>query len=511
MARGGKTKTSFKKGQSGNPNGRPPLPLDLKESRSVNRLEFERVLNKYMYMSGPDINASLKSDKLPMIELVVAKILAKAFNEGDQRRLEFVIDRLIGKAPIEAPPPAPPSEFELSQKVSFTKFCENAGYPPPYPKQIDMLDFAMNNQDPRLLLGARGYGKTDYTTVLGVAYDVYLNGTNTSNLIISKSKTRNTALIEEIANALTTNGIVLDKANASCVRVAGLVGKDHSAEVLTIKSSFRGRHPYRLIMDDPVTEEDVSPAMRTTVKRKYDEAYKLCKNIVIIGQPAHADDLYAELRPLVKKMEIPHGSIPELDADLDAMKKAGVDPVSIEMSYHLRVPVEGSMPFAKIRYIDAFPPGESVAFIDPSDGGDYTAVSVVRGLMDGVTVKGKVWKRAWYHCTDEMIQLFKQTKVTRVCFETNCTGTQPIMQLQQLMAPLGIGVVGKHSDSNKHAVIMAAGSYSNLIHLSRDSDKLYIDHVVKYEHGVEFDDAPDSLARCLEWIGLIKGKPSRGK
>lgn len=508
--KGGKRSTSFKPGQTGNPDGRPRIPLDLKEARSVNKIEFDRVLNKYMYLCAPDINSSLKSDKLPMIELVVAKIIAKAFNEGDQRRLEFIIDRLIGKAPSDVPPVAP-TPFEISQKVSFSKFCETAGYPPPYQKQIEMLDFAMNNEDPRILLGARGYGKTDYTTVLGVAYDIYLNGTETSNLIISKSKTRNTALIGEIANALKANGVELEKENASCVRVKGLIGKDHSAEVITIKSSFRGRHPYRLLMDDPVTEEDVSPSMRATVKRKYDEAYKLCKNILIIGQPAHADDLYAELRPKLMKMEVPHGTIPELDADLKAMLAAGVDSVSIEMSYHLRVPVEGSMPFAKIKYIDQYPVSDSVAFIDPSDGGDYTAVTVMRGLMDGVAVKGKVWKRAWYHCTDEMMAMFKALKVNRVCFETNCTGSQPIGQLQQLLGPLGIGVVGKHSDSNKHAVIMAAGSYSNLIHLSRDSDTAYTNQVVKYEYGAEFDDAPDSLARCLEWIGLIKGKSTRGK
>lgn len=509
MARGKKTGgNDFKPGWRGGP-GRPPLPLDLKESRAINRLEFQRVLNKYMYLSGPEINEALKSKELPMIELVVAKVLAKAFNEGDQRRLDFVITQLIGPAPTEPVKPQP-SEFEKSQKVSFSQFCARAGYPLPYPRQIEMLDFAMNQQDPRLLLGARGYGKTDYVTILGVAYDIYLNGADTSNLIISKSKTRNSAIMGEIAKTLEANGVELEQENSSLVRVVGCK-KDHSAEVITIKSSFRGRHPYRVLMDDPVTEEDVSPAMRTTVKRKYDEAYKLCKNIVIIGQPAHADDLYAELRPLVKKLEVPHGTIPELDADLDAMKKAGVDPVSIEMSYHLRVPVEGSMPFAKIKYIDAYPIGESVAFIDPSDGGDYTALTIMRGLMDGVVVRGKVWKRAWYHCTDEMIQLMRSLKVTRVCFETNCTGTQPIGQLQELLGPMGIGVVGKHSDSNKHAVIMAAGSYSNLIHLSRESDPIYTQHVVKYEYGVDFDDAPDSLARCLEWIGLIKGKPSRGK
>lgn len=435
--------------------------------------------------------------------------------------------------PMENPerpqPPDPNNPFDAAfvpptGKVTFKEFCANAGYPDPFDAQIGMYKFAFDETDPRLLLGARGYGKTDYVTIMGAAYFVYLDPKNTV-LIITKSKIRNTAIIEQIGDALEDNGVELTKRNSYCLNVAGFTppsiggakpkrrkkGKDYSVEAITIRSSFRGRHPKIILMDDPVTEEDVSPAQRKIVKRKYDEAYKLCKNIVVIGQPAHADDLYAELRPILKKLEVPHGTIPQLDADLDAMMRAGVDKVSIEMSYHLRVPVEGSMPFAKVKLIDAYPVGESVAFIDPSDGGDYTAVTVMRGLMDGVVVRGKVWKRAWYHCTDEMMQLFKALKVTRVCFETNSTGTQPIGQLMELLGPLGIGVVGKHSDSNKHAVIMAAGSYSNLIHLSRESDKLYNDHVVKYESGVEFDDAPDSLARCLEWIGLIKGKPSRGK
>lgn len=408
-------------------------------------------------------------------------------------------------------PPMAANLLAIGQgKKTFAEFCAATGYPAPFPKQHEMRAFGFEEMDPRLLLGARGYGKTDYVTILGVAFDIYLHETATSNLIITKSKARNAALIEEIANALEANDVKLAKRNASCIRVEGLIGKDHSVEAITIKTSMRGRHPKRILMDDPVTEEDVSAAMRKLVKRKYDEAYKLCKNVIVIGQPAHADDLYAELRPILKRLEVPHGTITELDADLDAMIRAGVDRVSIEMSYHLRVPIEGSMPFAKVKWLDVFPVGESVAFIDPSDGGDYTAMTVIRGLMDGVAVYGRVWKRAWYHCTDDMLEVFKSKKVGRVCFETNATGTQPILQLRELTKSLGVGVIGKHSDSNKHAVIMAAGSYSNLIHLSRDSDKAYTDMVVKYEHGAEFDDAPDSLARCLEWLGFIKGKPNRG-
>lgn len=393
------------------------------------------------------------------------------------------------------------------EKRSFVDFCIAAGYPAPFAKQVEMMAFGiMEDGDPRLLLGARGYGKTDYVTVLGVAYDIYLNGVNSTNLIITKSKTRNTAIIQEIAEALKKNGVTLEKENSSCLRIAGLIGKDHSVEVLTVKSSFRGRHPKRIIMDDPVTEEDTSEAMRALVKKKYDEAYKLAKNIVIIGQPAHAFDLYATLRPQLKKLEVPYGDIPELDADLEAMKIAGVDPNSIEMSYHLRVPVSGTTPFANIKYLDQLPPGDGVAFIDPSDGGDYTAVSVLKGYMQGVAVEGRQWKRAWYHCLEDLVPYLVKSGVKKIRFETNSTGKQPIGQLRDVLGPLGIGVEGVHSDSNKHATIMQAGSFAHLIHLSRGSDATYTNHVIQYEHNSKYDDAPDSLARGLVWLGLIRGK-----
>lgn len=398
------------------------------------------------------------------------------------------------------------------QVKTFEQFCIDAGYFKPFEKQIEMMRFAIEEAGVRLLLGARGYGKTDYCTIMGIAYDLYLawmaeaDMSEHTNLIITKSRSRNGAIINEITNALEKNGVPLEKSNSGVIRVQGLIGQDHSVEAITIKSSMRGRHPKRTVMDDPVTDEDTSEAMRATVKKRYDEACKLCSNIVIIGQPAHAYDLYADLRELVKKMEVPHGTIPELDADLVAMKLAGIDPHSIEMSYHLRIPITGANPFSNIKFIDKFGPGDSVAFIDPSDGGDHTALSMFKAYMQGVAVQGHQWKRAWYHCLDEMVPILKASNVRRLCFETNCTGTQPLDQLRSVLAPLKIGVVGVHSDTNKHAIIMQAGSYSHMIHLSKESDRSYTDHVVKYEYKAKFDDAPDSLARGLSWMGLIRGK-----
>lgn len=396
------------------------------------------------------------------------------------------------------------TEPEKPCNIEFSEFCKNAGYPPPFEKQMEMKQFCFDNEEPRLILGARGYGKTDYLTVMGTAYDIYCNP-ETSNLIITKSSTRNTSIMNEIANALIKNGVELEKENASCIRVKGLVGKDHSAEAITIKTSMRGRHPKRTLMDDPVTEEDVSEATRKLVKRKYNEVMKLCSNVCVIGQPAHKHDLYAELRPMIKVMEVPHGSIPELDHDLEAQRLAGVDEASIQASYFLNVMSESSSPFDKVKYLDKFPTGgTSVAFIDPSDGGNDTAISIFKQYGQGIAVVGYTWKRAWHHCFSEFAQAFAKFGVAKLCFETNKHGQQPLDVLRTTFP--NVGVVGRNSNTNKHSRIMAAGTFAHLIHIAKESSPQYIEYVTKYELGAKCDDAPDSLATGLEWIGLIRGK-----
>lgn len=493
-------------------------------------------------VNNPDLLHSIKEAKDVVNDLVEVSLFNRAVGYTyESEKLFLTRDGRVVRAPtlVHVPPDVTSQIFWLKNrrperwrdvqrteivnvdqpkdiiKLPFEKFAENAGYPAPFPQQVEMMKFGMDTLDPRLLLGARGYGKTDYITILGTAYDIYCDWVDymnkaqpevrSTNLIISKSKTRNTAMIEEIAAALKANGVPLEKENSTCVRVQGLIGKDHSAEVLTIKSSFRGRHPKRILMDDPVTEEDTSDAMRNLVKKKYDEAYKLCKNICVIGQPAHIFDLYSELRSILNKMEVAHGSIPELDADLEAMKMAGVDERSIQMSYHLQVPADADNALSKVQFCDDFPTTGSVAFIDPSfEGGDYTALTVLTMSFHNVIVEGYVWKKAWNHCIDEMVQKMEALNVGKVCIETNSLGDQPVSLLRQKVARMG--VVGKKSLGNKHARIMAAGVFADKIFISKRSDKKYIDQVIKYEYKAQHDDAPDSLASCMEWVGIIKGQ-----
>lgn len=495
-------------GQSGNPAGRPPDIVG-RALKQLTRQDLSELANIILTGTLGQLKDIAEDDNEPALKALIAQSLVGAYKRKEFLTVDRILDRLVGKAKDGAlfgdPDMDQGPRNVVHELLAFEKFCENAGYPKPYSKQIEMMKFGIEGSDPRLLLGSRGYGKTDYITILGVAYDIYKNPEK-EWLIITKSRIRNSAIIGEIAKALKANGVTLEKESSACIRVAGKIGKDHSVEAITLKSSLRGRHPDGIIMDDPVDEEDVSEATRNLAQRKYNEAYKLCSNVVIIGQPVHKYDLYESLRPVLKKMEVPFGSIPELDPDLDAARLAGVSEESIQRSYFLKMVSENPSPFDSIRYLEKFPAGgNSVAFIDPSfEGGDFTAISIGKAHFTGMAIQGHVWKKAWEHCLDDIMKLCKLYSIQRICFETNALGEMPLTILRAKLS--GVGVMGKKSTIHKHSRILAAGVFADSIFLSRTSDRVYIDQVVKYEFGAKNDDAPDSLASLLEWIGLIRGK-----
>jgi hypothetical protein len=103
MAKGFKSGgKDFRPGQSGNPKGRPALPEDIKEARTLNKLEFERIVNKYLYLTPDEILAIVNSHQAPSIELMIASIINSATKHGDHFRLNFLLDRVIGPIVKEA-------------------------------------------------------------------------------------------------------------------------------------------------------------------------------------------------------------------------------------------------------------------------------------------------------------------------------------------------------------------------------------------------------------------------
>lgn len=153
------------------------------------------------------------------------------------------------------------------------------------------------------------------------------------------------------------------------------------------------------------------------------------------------------------------------------------------------------------------PPGSCVAFVDPSfTGGDYTALTVIRQYFDGVAVFGMVWKKAWYDCTDEIVEIIKDKGVVRLAFETNSLGEQPvsIMRVKLFDAEVACGVISWVTTENKHAKIMGLAPFAKYIYVSKDSHIEYLKQCKDYEYKAKNDDAPDSLASAMQWIGVIR-------
>lgn len=396
------------------------------------------------------------------------------------------------------------NEPKTLSNITFTEFCERAGYPRPYSKQIEIMNFVMNGSKPRLLLGARAYGKTVYSTICGTAYAIYKDPTM-SVLITTKVQQNGRRILKDISRCLQVNGVSLEVDNSDEIRVQGLVGKEASAMMIPIGSSgFRSLHPRLIIFEDPVVPGGVSEADREEVKTVYAEAMKLCQNIAIIGQPVDFRDMYQYLRNIIETMEVPYGSIPELDDDLDVQRASGVDEKSIQASYFLKVDAEGDSSFAGIERLEKFPVQDSIGFIDPADGGDYTAFGVFTGHFQGMAIVGSAWKKRWDLCIPDIKAMCVKYRVKKLAFEVNKFGLLPLQVLRENLHDVGVSVEGKYTHSNKETRIQLAAQYSKSLYLCKDSNHEYTRQILEYSHDAKHDDAPDTVATFLEWAGRIR-------
>lgn len=413
--------------------------------------------------------------------------------------------------------PAPADTPQLPD--DFAAFCMAHGYPRPYPKQKQMALFVLAN-GPRLLLGSRGYGKTDYAVICAVAWDLLKNPAGTW-LIVTKEKERGKDILCEIARLLTESGKQLVRNNSQLLTLSGHTGKDPNVAVLPLRSkSFRGRHPGHIICDDMITPDDVSKAERAKVEAVLAELMKLTQNVVLIGQPAHAKDIYAKMRKLdgVKKMEVPYGQIPQLDHNLEAQRAAGISEASIQASYFLKISESERMPFAQLEFANFFPSGTCAGFIDPShEGNDYTAFAMTARNFDQLVIAGFAWQKAWDDCLEEIVAAMKAFNCVCFAFETNGVGKHPLMVLKEA----GANVEGWKSTTNKHARIMNAAAYRQILKLCtflppdlntpafKEAQTAFNNMVVDYEYKAEHDDAPDALANLLMYIGVLTDEHKR--
>ncbi len=98
MSKGKKTGgRDWKSGETGNPNGSPGLPKDLKDARKLNQVEFERAVNKCLYLTPTKLQEHLVVEDTPVIEHLIGSVILRGIKEGSHAHLEFVLNRLVGK------------------------------------------------------------------------------------------------------------------------------------------------------------------------------------------------------------------------------------------------------------------------------------------------------------------------------------------------------------------------------------------------------------------------------
>jgi hypothetical protein len=102
MAVGKKTGgRNFVKGQSGNPNGRPRVPQDVKDLRIENRQEVERLVSLYCKVPDWKLNEVIADREADAIDKLVCRVILRGIARGDQSTLGFLTDFIFGARPKE--------------------------------------------------------------------------------------------------------------------------------------------------------------------------------------------------------------------------------------------------------------------------------------------------------------------------------------------------------------------------------------------------------------------------
>lgn len=90
---------AFTPGQSGNPGGRPKKPQELKDATPT---EIKLLIWRLWKMRRDELHAFISDPATPAGELHMASVLAKGIKEGDPVRLDYLLNRLIGRVKVVA-------------------------------------------------------------------------------------------------------------------------------------------------------------------------------------------------------------------------------------------------------------------------------------------------------------------------------------------------------------------------------------------------------------------------
>jgi hypothetical protein len=91
-------KHTWKPGQTGNPKGRGRLPPEIKQLKILSTMELMAGMNEIIRLNVSELKERMNDPNITSLEAGICKILFLAITKGDHIRMDFILNRLIGKS-----------------------------------------------------------------------------------------------------------------------------------------------------------------------------------------------------------------------------------------------------------------------------------------------------------------------------------------------------------------------------------------------------------------------------
>lgn len=93
--------TRFKKGMTGNPHGMKPGVVPKKEWKMHTRASIAEAFSRFMTKDSEELRIIGEDTTIPILDVIVARALLRDRLEGEMDNTERIMERTIGKIPIE--------------------------------------------------------------------------------------------------------------------------------------------------------------------------------------------------------------------------------------------------------------------------------------------------------------------------------------------------------------------------------------------------------------------------
>jgi hypothetical protein len=115
---------SWKKGQSGNPDGREPiLDQEIFEAFRREKWATKKLISDFLNMTKAELEQRLQTPDTPSIELIVGRCIERGVREADVLKFKALVELAFGKM-VDEPPDFPLTEDDKEAVRLYRKWKE---------------------------------------------------------------------------------------------------------------------------------------------------------------------------------------------------------------------------------------------------------------------------------------------------------------------------------------------------------------------------------------------------